>query len=77
MKKWIGVLIIVQTVLFSMLIIQLNKMTETIAAVGSMIVTKDGDIAWGGGLPTTDYVLFGILIILGIYLVIPEDKIKW
>ncbi|WP_251138752.1 hypothetical protein [Exiguobacterium sp. s166] len=48
MKKWIGVLIIVQTVLFSMLIIQLNKMTETIAAVGSMIVTKDGDIAWGG-----------------------------
>ncbi|MDW2887018.1 hypothetical protein [Exiguobacterium artemiae] len=58
MKKWIGVLIIVQTVLFSMLIIQLNKMTETIAAVGSMIVTKEGDLAWGGGLPTTDYVLF-------------------
>ena len=58
MKKWIGVLIIVQTVLFSMLIIQLNKMTETITAVGSMIVTKEGDLAWGGGLPTTDYVLF-------------------
>jgi len=57
-KKWIGVLIIVQTVLFSMLIIQLNKMTETITAVGSMIVTKEGDLAWGGGLPTTDYVLF-------------------
>lgn len=58
MKKWIGVLIIVQTVLFSMLIIQLNKMTETITAVGSMIVTKEGDLAWGGGLPVTDYVLF-------------------
>lgn len=77
MKKWIGVLIIVQTILFSMLIIQLNKMTDTIAEVGSMIVTKDGDLAWGGGLPTTDYILFGILIILGIYLVIPADKIKW
>ena len=77
MKKWIGVLIIVQTVLFGMLIIQLDKMTDTIAEVGSMIVTKDGDIAWGGGLPTADYVLFGILIIIGIYLVIPEDKIKW
>lgn len=76
MKKWIGVLIIVQTVLFSMLIIQLNKMTETIAAVGSMIVTKDGDLAWGRGLPTTDYVLFGILICLGIFLLIPEKKIK-
>ncbi|AFS70374.1 Hypothetical protein Eab7_1241 [Exiguobacterium antarcticum B7] len=70
-------MIIVQTVLFSMLIIQLNKMTDTIAEVGSIIVTKDGDLAWGGGLPTTDYVLFGILIVLGIYLVIPEDKIKW
>ena len=77
MKKWIGVLIIVQTILFGMLIIQLNKMTDTIAEVGSMIVTKDGDLAWGGGLPTTDYILFGILIILGIYLVVPEDKIKW
>ena len=77
MKKWIGVLIIVQTVLFSMLMIQLNKMTDKIAEVGSMIVTKEGDMAWGGGLPTIDYVLFGILIILGIYLVIPEDKIKW
>ncbi|WP_404276611.1 hypothetical protein [Exiguobacterium undae] len=76
MKKWIGVLIIVQTVLFGMLMIQLNKMTDTIAEVGSMIVTKDGDIAWGGGLPTTDYVLFGILIILGIYLLIPEEKLK-
>jgi len=75
-KKWIGVLIIVQTVLFSMLIIQLNKMTETIAAVGSMIVTKDGNLAWGGGLPTTDYVLFGILIFLGVFLLIPEEKIK-
>jgi len=75
-KKWIGVLIIVQTVLFSMLIIQLNKMTETIAAVGSMIATKEGDLAWGGGLPVTDYILFGILICLGVFLLIPEGKIK-
>ena len=42
MKKWIRVLIIVQTVLFSMLIMQLDEMTETIAAVGSVNVTKDG-----------------------------------
>lgn len=76
MKKWIGVFIIVQTVLFGMLIIQLNKMTDMIAAVGSLIVTKDGDLAWGGGLPVSYYILFGILIILGIYLVIPEDKLK-
>lgn len=76
MKKWIGVFIIVQTVLFGMLIIQLNKMTDMIAAVGSLIVTKDGDLAWGGGLPVSYYILFCILIILGIYLVIPEDKLK-
>ncbi|VWX34591.1 hypothetical protein [Exiguobacterium oxidotolerans] len=76
MKKWIGLIILVQTILFGMLIVQLDKMTDTIAAVGAYIATNDGDLTWGGGLPVMDYVLFGILIIVGIFLLIPEEKLK-
>lgn len=76
MKKWIGLIIIVQTILFGMLIIQLDKMTDTIAEAGAYIATKNGSLAWGSGLPVMDYVLFGILIIVGIYLLIPEEKLK-
>lgn len=76
MKKWIGLIIIVQTILFGMLIIQLDKMTDTIAEVGAYIATKNGSLAWGGGLPVMDYVLFGILIIVGVFLLIPEEKLK-
>ncbi|WP_251131952.1 MULTISPECIES: hypothetical protein [unclassified Exiguobacterium] len=76
MKKWIGLIILVQTILFGMLIIQLDKMTDTIAEAGAYIATNEGDLVWGGGLPVMDYVLFGILIIVGIYLLIPEDKLK-
>ncbi|WP_235195234.1 hypothetical protein [Exiguobacterium oxidotolerans] len=76
MKKWIGLIILVQTILFGMLIIQLDKMTDTIAEAGAYIATKNGSLAWGGGLPVMDYVLFGILIIVGVFLLIPEEKLK-
>lgn len=76
MKKWIGVLIIVQTVLFGMVMIQLEKIMNKIGQVGSVVLRKEGTIVSGEGLPVSNYVLFGILIILGIYLLIPEEKLK-
>ena len=42
MKKWIGVLIIVQTVLFGMLMIQLEKIMNKIGQVGFVVLHKDG-----------------------------------
>lgn len=76
MKKWIGVLIIVQTVLFGMVMIQLEKIMDKIGRVGSVVLRKEGTIVSGEGLSVSNYVLFGILIILGIYLLIPEEKLK-
>lgn len=47
-----------------------------IGQVGSVVLRKEGTIVSGEGLPVSNYVLFGILIILGIYLLIPEEKLK-
>ncbi|WP_251128891.1 hypothetical protein [Exiguobacterium sp. s152] len=74
MKKLIGILIISQTVLFGLLLNQLNQISHSIIQAGAYVVAKEGTMAWGGNLPTPYFVLLGALIILGAVLVFTEDK---
>lgn len=74
MKKLIGILIISQTVLFGLLLTQLNNISHSIIQAGAYVVAKEGNMAWGGNLPTPYFVLLGALIILGAVLVFTEDK---
>ncbi|WP_251127406.1 hypothetical protein [Exiguobacterium sp. s63] len=74
MKKLIGIAIIVQTVLFGMLLIQLESLSDTIAQTGAYIATNNGTVDWGAGLPIPFFILLGALIIIGVKLVFSKEK---
>ena len=76
MKKIIGIFLIVQTILFGMVIFQLERIYDRIAETAAYVYRKDGTLAMGAGLPEVYYILFVLLIILGIYVLFSKEKNK-
>ena len=57
-----------------MLIFQLERVSDSIHQVGNYVVTQEGTLSWGAGLPIIYFVLFGVIMILGVYLLFSNDK---
>ncbi|TCI25592.1 hypothetical protein EVJ27_12925 [Exiguobacterium sp. SH3S2] len=73
MKRLVGLLIITQTILFGMLIFQLNELADSVLQAASYVATQEGSLAWGGNIsPWFLFLLLG-LTLLGAYLTFSKE----
>lgn len=76
MKKLIGLLIITQTILFGIIAYQIRDLANSIYDAATIVKGTGNGVGWGNGLPTFSYVLLGVLVVVGLYVVLKNEKNK-
>ncbi|WP_144555964.1 hypothetical protein [Bacillus sp. X1(2014)] len=74
MKELLGIFIIVQAILTGLILYGLNTISDSIIMAAAHQKNPINTLAWGGGLNTSTYILLGVIVIVGAYLIVVKDK---
>lgn len=77
MKRLMGIFIVSQTILFGVLIYQIQNLSDSIKEAASFVATKEGTLSWGGNIPKVSVFLLSALMVLGLFLILSKNKSEY
>ncbi|PLT27544.1 hypothetical protein [Peribacillus deserti] len=72
MKALVGIFIAVQAILTGLILHGMHSISDSIIMASVHQKRDDFTISWGGNLDNTTYILLGVIVIAGVYLMVAD-----